>query len=145
MDELELWEDIDGYKGYYQVSSLGNVTSLDRTIISIQPRYKLPRLIHRKGKVLKPAPTNKVKDGLCRYLRIVLCKDSKLKTYEIHRLVCLHFVPNPHNKPITNHINANTLDNRASNLEWCTVLENSQHSIRLGRAFWQKKHSNNTV
>lgn len=133
MNELELWSDVEGYEGHYQVSNLGRVRSLDRGMWVTQDRYTKPRWMKRKGKVLKPGIGAKVKDRRGQYARVVLCKYGKSKTYDVHRLVGLHFVSNPLNKPALNHINADSLDNRAANLEWCTIAENNRHTISLGR------------
>lgn len=127
MKELELWSDIEGYEGHYQVSNLGRVRSLDRGMYVRQDRYKQPRWTNRKGKIL-----NIYLDGKG-YQMVRPCLFGISKTLMVHRLVATAFVPNPDGKPAVNHINANHLDNRASNLEWCTTKENNHHTIKLGR------------
>lgn len=94
----EIWKPVVGYEGLYEVSNLGNVRGLKR------------------GKVLKP--------GKGRYLFVVLCKDGIRHETSVHRLVATAFCPNPNNKPEVNHLNEIAEDNRASNLEWCTRIEN---------------------
>lgn len=108
----EVWKDIEGYEGLYQVSSLGKVRSLPRNTTS--------------GKILKPITH---KNG---YLFVVLCKDGKAKLYKVHRLVALAFVPNddPQYKIEVNHINEKKNDNRVSNLEWCTKSYNINYGSR---------------
>ena len=64
------------------------------------------------------------KDG---YHRISLCRDGKHNTFLIHRLVAIHFIANPDNKPEVDHINKNTDDNRIENLRWVTKSENNQN------------------
>lgn len=75
-------------------------------------------------KELKPVlmGNNKQKDYL--YYTVVLSNNNKKKNYKVHRLVALHFIPNPRRLNEVNHINNNKLDNRASNLEFCTHKEN---------------------
>ena len=96
---MEQWRDIKGYIGLYQISNMGNVKSL----IS--------------NKNLKPVPNI---DG---YLHVNLHKDGKGKMHSVHRLVALHFIPNPENKPTVDHINTIRTDNRVSNLRWFTRKE----------------------
>jgi hypothetical protein len=61
------------------------------------------------------------------YLRVVLCKDGIHKTHSIHRLVALHYIPNPDNKPEVDHWNGKRNDNRVENLRWATHSENNQN------------------
>lgn len=110
----ELWKDIVGYEGIYQISNLGNVRSLNRVVIRGKVKQK------RKGKVLS---NYKIGKG---YYAVRLCK----KMYPIHRLVALHFLKNKDNKPCVNHIDGNKLNNSASNLEWCTLKENTEHAYK---------------
>jgi hypothetical protein len=127
MNELESWLDIDGYVGLYQVSNLGRVRSLDRGMYVRQDRYKHPRWVNRKGKILK-----NYNNGTDR--RMVILSDHGLpKTFATHRLVAQHFISNPNNYPVVNHINHDHHDNRAVNLEWCTQKQNIQHAIAAGR------------
>lgn len=125
---MEIWHDIKGYEGYYQVSNLGKVRSLDRAISIIDQRFKHPRLVNRKGRKLKDYQAG----GTGRNI-VILRMFNKSKTINVHRLVAKHFVPNPNNLPVVNHINHNFLDNRAINLEWCTQKQNIRHAIAAGR------------
>lgn len=114
----EIWKDIEGYEGLYQVSNQGRVRSLGRTVInngSIQ-------LI--KGKILKS-----MNNGFG-YLYINLCKNSKIKRTAIHRLVAKAFISNPNNLPQVNHKNEIKSDNRAENLEWCDSKYNANYGNR---------------
>lgn len=140
MNGLELWLDVLGYEGLYQVSNLGHVRSLDRGMYVRQDRYRKPRWVNRKGRVLKEY------NRTGKQRRMVILYDHGVpKNHSVHRLVAEHFLPNPNNYPVVNHINHNHLDNRASNLEWCTYSHNTQHAIAAGRMAWQKKTPQTTV
>ena len=110
----DIWRDVEGYEGLYQVSSEGRVKSLKRKR-------------RRKERFLKPGMD---KDG---YLFVNLWAGGKQKNHKVHRLVCQAFHENPGNKPQVNHINEIKTDNRASNLEWCTYAENNNHGTRNER------------
>ena len=116
----EIWKEIRGYEGYFEVSNLGNFRSLDRII-----KYKKDGLRLYHGKTLKVEHTE---DGYC---RIVLMKNAIKKRYMCHRLVAETFIPNEKLKPFVNHINGKRDDNRACNLEWCTQSENEIHSFHV--------------
>ena len=119
----EVWKDIKGYEGRYQVSNMGRVKSLRRTTIG---RNGSKRTVRER--ILKPRANS---SG---YLQARLCKGSgKVKTFKVHRLVCEAFHENPVNKPCVNHIDENKTNNTASNLEWCTIKENNNHGTRTTR------------
>ena len=119
----EIWKDIKGYEGLYQVSNIGRVKSLDRTFIN-----KIGHKQHTKERIMKLGTD---KDG---YLQVSLCDSSgKVKRFYVHRLVCEAFHENPKNKPCVNHIDEDKTNNAASNLEWCTVKENCNHGTRNAR------------
>lgn len=125
----EIWNDIVGYEGYYQVSNLGNVKSLDRLII-----YSNDKL-NRKG-LFKGLLLNK---QTCSwgYFVVKLTKNSKSIYYYVHRLVASAFIGNKHNHPQVNHINGIKNDNRVKNLEWCTCEYNIRHSKEIGIRTYQ--------
>ena len=119
----EIWKDIKGYEGLYQVSNLGRVKSLERTVID-----KIGHKHPIKERILKPRT-----DGRG-YLIVDLRNGSeKGKNYKVHRLVCEAFHENPENKPCVNHIDENKANNVASNLEWCTYEENNNHGTHNER------------
>lgn len=115
----EIWKDIAGFEGLYQVSNKGNVRSLDRYINSPNGR----RLT--KGKLLSHNKTNGNGYKICR-----LCKDGKQYCKYFHRLVAECFLDE--NGDVINHKNGNKGDNRASNLEWVSQKDNCQHSLSIG-------------
>ena len=114
---MEIWKDIEGYEGLYQVSSLGRVRSLDR---------KMDRRFC-KGRILK----NK-RDGQG-YQQVCLCVNKTHKYCYIHRLVAQAFIPNPQNKETVNHKDENKTNNHVDNLEWMTMKENANYGTRNER------------
>lgn len=117
----EVWRPIAGYEGLYEVSSLGQVRSLDRIINEIFKGTPYTRNI--KGRVLRQ---RKIYRGYC---AITL----KNKSLFIHRIVAEAFVPNPDNLPEINHKDENKLNNRADNLEWCDRLYNVNYGTGIQR------------
>ena len=109
----EIWKDIKGYEGLYQVSNLGRVKSLERKVLRSEGEY---RTISER--ILKPQTT------LRGYQRIGLHYKGINKLFRIHRLVAQAFIPNPDNKPEVNHIDGKTSNNRVDNLEWVTAAQN---------------------
>ena len=121
----EIWKDVKGFEGRYQVSNMGRVRSLDRWT-----NHEHPYLL--KGRMLNPS-MNKRKG----YLRISLSDGSRnYKHYEVHRLVALHFVPGYKDGLVVNHNNEVKTDNRADNLEWCTYQYNLNYSDVVS---WKRK------
>jgi hypothetical protein len=106
----ELFRDIKGYEGLYQISNLGNVKSFKPV-----SNGRILRPVYRKG-----------------YATITLRKNGVSKVCSIHRLLAEAFIDNPDNKPCVNHIDGNKANNDLSNLEWCTHLENMRHAFNTG-------------
>lgn len=123
----EIWKDIEGYEGYYQVSNLGRVRSLDRII---EGRWGL---ILSKGIMLSQKTTT------YGYKEVGLSKNGKVKYFAVHRLVAMAFIPNPNNYPQINHMDEcrtnnfvwvnddGSIDSSKSNLEWCDAKYNSNY------------------
>jgi len=110
----EEWVDIEGYEGYYQVSNMGRVRSVNRHI-----QRSDGRLEFRKQQIILGYID---KDGYC---RVSLRKGrGNPHGYQVHRLVALHFIENPNNLPQINHIDENKENNCATNLEWCDCKYN---------------------
>ena len=133
MEEKEIWKDVSGYEGLYQVSNLGRVKSLP---------------VHRKvgwadyvskEKILKQC---KNKYG---YLFVCLHKGDTQRVVKVHRLVALAFIANPNNLPCVNHKDENkennfvfvnkdgSVDLDKSNLEWCTYSYNNNYGTKNER------------
>lgn len=123
---MEEWRDVAKYEGYYQVSNLGRVRSLDRTHTSYNKRTKLTTSHVKYGKILKP----RVKDN--QYLYVGLCVNGKSRNKYIHRLVANAFLER-NGLPIVNHLDSNRQNNIMSNLEWATYSRNVNHCIDSGR------------
>src|SRR5690625_4481364 len=114
----EIWRDIPGHSGYYQVSDLGKVRSFKKRGAA-KGKLKVPFL-------LKPSKNNKG------YLRVRLWANHKYERHFIHRLVAMIFIPIPEGKHVVNHKNRNREDNKVSKLEWCTYHENVRHAVQTG-------------
>ena len=110
----EIWKDIAGYEGWYQVSNMGRVRSLDRITSK-------NRLI--KGEIRKLSVTQ---HG---YLNVSLNKNGVSKTYSVHKLVATAFLENPENKPCIDHIDTCKTNNKVENLRWVTHRENINNSL----------------
>lgn len=117
---MELWKPINGYEGFYEISSCGNVRSL--------PHFdKMNR--YRPGKLLQPQRHDKG------YLQITLCKEGAKKRFYIHRLVADAFIQNqePTKYCEINHIDENKTNNHVDNLEWCYHKYNMTYGTLLQR------------
>lgn len=113
---LEIFKDIFDYKGYYQVSNLGNVKSLERTVLM---RGKYP--FTKKGRILKSNPDSKG------YLQVILCKNSKQKSFKVSVLVAIAFLnhkPDGTMKIVVDHKNNIKTDDRKGNLQLISNREN---------------------
>lgn len=124
----EIWKDIVGLEGYYQVSNMGHVRSLDRVKSDG---------IRMKGKI------KKTHYDACGYEMVQLSKDGEIKHFSIHRLVAIAFLPNPNNLPQVNHKDEVRNHNTVDNLEWCTVQYNQRYGHRRERSSESAKGEKN--
>lgn len=113
----EIWKSIEGFEGLYEVSNMGRVKALDRYVMNNGG------LQHKAERILRQ---NIQKSGYC---MVILCKDGKTYPKKVHRLVAMVFIPNPDNKPVVDHLDANPMNNRADNLRWATVKENANNPL----------------
>jgi len=118
MDE-EIWKDIEGYEGLYQISNLGRI-----------------KTISRQGTNTRFIKKDIRKDG---YIQVHLTKNSKMKNFLLHRLIAQTFIPNPNNFKYINHKDGNKQNNDISNLEWCTSSQNIFHAYNAGLINRRKK------
>ena len=105
-ERQEIWKDVPGYEGLYQVSSV--------------------------GRIMRDGRTRKLKSDHMGYLVVALCKKGIEKDWKVHRLVALAFLQNPEQKRVVNHIDGDKQNNRVENLEWVTHSENMRHAYTTG-------------
>lgn len=118
----ETWKPIAGYEGYYEVSNLAQVRSVDRTIRVETSGRKYDRFL--AGNIMRQGvhPAG--------YKMVSLTKNGKMKAFLVHRLVAKAFIPNPDELPMVNHKDENKTNNLPYNLEWCT----NDYNINYGTA-----------
>ena len=122
----EIWKDIKGYEGIYQVSNLGRIKSLKRKV-----SHKRLGAFNVPERILVS-----VDKGLG-YMIVGLFKDNKQKMMRVHRLVAQAFIPNPKNYNLINHKDENPSNNHVDNLEWCDYKYNNNygnHNKRLSES-----------
>lgn len=135
--QKEIWKDVIGYEGLYQVSNFGNIKSL--------PRKKNSRnnsFYYTKEKLLKLYNNNG-------YLKVSIHKDSKMKLIKVHQLVVMAFlnhIPDGTQRLVVDHINDNKLDNRLENLQVVTQRYNAfktqgKYSSKYKGVNWCKTHN----
>ena len=111
---MEIFKELNGYEGCYEISNHGRIKCLVRKGVP-KEIFKSLRIHPNHG-----------------YIDVQLRKDNKVKTLKLHRLVAINFLPNPNDLPVVNHKDGNKTNNHYSNLEWCTLSENSKHSFFNG-------------
>lgn len=114
---MEIWRDIPGYEGLYQVSNYGRVKSLNYKCTGSEKLMKQTCLVSG-------------------HLEVRLCKDGIVKAFRIHRLVAESFIPNPNNHEIVHHIDHNPQNNTVENLEWTSTTDHKSlhHKCNGGSA-----------
>lgn len=125
---MEIWEDVSGYEGLYQVSNLGRI----KRILFINNK-----IIKTEEKILKCQVSKK------RRVYVSLYKNNKRKNCMVHRLVAQAFIPNSDNLPQVNHIDGNSKNNNANNLEWCTAKYNCKHAYENNLSKLKKYNEKN--
>lgn len=118
----EVWADIKGYEGLYQISTFGNVKSLSRPVKHSNGGTKILRERMLKTKI----------NSTTGYKEVGLSRDGKQKYHLIHKLIAEAFIDNPHRLPVVNHIDGCKTNNDIFNLEWTTYSENIRHAFANG-------------
>ena len=121
MSNIKVWKDITGFEGLYQVNDLGLVKSL---AYQGTQRDLILKLTMRK-------------DG---YQHVILSKNTNKKSFLVHRLTAIAFIPNPQNKPEINHKDFNKSNNCLNNLEWVSAKENMSHAVTGGHSPRGERH-----
>jgi len=139
MANEEVWKPVVGFEGYYEVSNLGRVRSIDRIVIQ-KGKAGLQRHTYR-GKILYP-----VICGQANRHGVHLYKNGKHHPKLIARIVAEAFIPNPENKSEVDHIDTNPLNDKVENLRWVTHQENCMNPLtrqhvsaaKMGHPDWNK-------
>lgn len=122
--ETEIWKQVVGFEGLYEVSTQGRIKRVAKEV-----KTKAGYVIFVPERLLSLNTLDK--DG---YVKTALRKDGKRHYFRVHRVVAKAFLNNPNSYPVVNHKNGIIHDNRAENLEWCTVSYNTKHAFEiLGR------------
>jgi hypothetical protein len=120
---MEIWKDIKGYEGLYQVSNYGRIKSFPRKGTHINTEHILSINKDHKG-----------------YLMVTLTKKCKRKTYKVHRLVAEAFISNPNNLPQVDHIDDNKENIKVENLQWITNADNMKKAWKTGARSLEKTY-----
>lgn len=131
----EIWKDVLGYEDFYQISNCGNIKSKDRVIYD------------SNGSLLRVNKSKTMRFRFGVYKMIGLNKNKNQSQFLVHRLVALHFIPNPNNKSDVNHLDGDKYNNNDWNLEWNTSSENQKHAYETGlkKPTWQDKKLSDTT
>ena len=120
----EVWKEIEGYRGLYQISNLGRIKSLvKRKKNGFKSKFGMTKEL-----ILKPGKNN------CNYQFVILCdSDGKKKRHYLHQIQGRLFIPNPEGKKCINHKDGDKWNNSIDNLEWCTYSENIRHGMQTNK------------
>lgn len=120
----EIWADVPGFEEYYQASTRGRIRSKPRFV-----RFKDNRPPRWKPEVILTGRVDK-----WGYVRVCTSVNGISRTWKVHRVIALTFIPNSNNKPQVNHKDGNKQNNHSVNLEWMTNAENQIHALESGLA-----------
>lgn len=116
----EIWKEVEGFEAFYHISNLGRIKKLKRDVYGNDGKY------HRKDpERLNSIHLNKKRGN---YYLTDLAVKGKRKSFWLHRLIAINFIPNPQKKKYVNHIDGNPQNNAIENLEWVNQIENSCHA-----------------
>ena len=130
----EIWKDIEGYEGIYQVSNLGRIRSLDRYYERPHPRNGVPTRYFKRGQIVVTHP------GRNGYIGAVLKVGGVQKNFMVHRLVAKAFVPGYFEGADVNHKDCNRQNNQADNLEWMTRRDNLKYDNGQNESAMEQIH-----
>ena len=126
VENLEIWKDISGFEGLYQVSNMGRVRSVDRVVVF--RTFFMPR----KSQIIGQRETS------TGYFDVIISKGSKQTLFKVHKLVAENFIENPHNYKLILHKNGDRLDNHAENLEFVPITHGKFNKVEsLPNEIWK--------
>lgn len=123
----EVWLPVVGFEGFYEVSNLGRVRSLERIVR------------RTNGTHLQKAKEMKLRFDPQGYSRVTLCTNGVARHFLVHRLVAMAFIPNPDNKPSIDHLDGCPSNNRVDNLRWVSAKENAENPVTRQRVLDARK------
>ena len=133
----EIWKDVEGFEGLYQVSNRGRLKNVGHWVDRIYTKKngtKIHDRLYIKEVILALQKKHDKNTNKPTYAGHAFRKNGKYYNVLVHRLVAQAFIPNPNNYKIINHINGNGMDNRVENLEWCSYQHNNTYADRLQKS-----------
>lgn len=125
-NEEEIWKPVLGYEGQYEISDMGRLRYVPKTVMRYRKDTSRSHEVRIKGKTTIGTVSG---HG---YAHTKLWKDGESRPVKMHRLVAIAFVPNPYNLPQVNHKDGVKTNNKAENLEWCDNSYNQKHANAHG-------------